>query len=60
MEIKKKLYEIENKENLSEAEKEANDEYLRELVRVLNKKEKYGLYDRHDFDYYGIRDRKFI
>ena len=26
------------------------------MVRILNKKEKYGLYDRHDFDYYGIRD----
>ena len=36
--IKKKLYEIENKENLSKAEKEKNDEYLRKLVRILNKK----------------------
>ena len=60
MEIKKKLYEIENNEDLSEAEKEENDEYLRKLVRILNNKEKYGLYDRDDFDYYGIRDRKFI
>ena len=55
-EIKEKLYEIEHKENLSEAEKEENDEYLRKLVRILNNKEKYGLYDRDDFDYYGIRD----
>ena len=55
-EIKKKLYEIENNEDLSEAEKEENDEYLRKLVRILNNKEKYGLYDRDDFDYYGIRD----
>ena len=55
-EIKKKLYEIENNEDLSEAEKEENDEYLRKLVRNLNNKEKYGLYDRDDFDYYGIRD----
>ena len=60
MEIKEKLYEIENNEDLSEAEKEENDEYLRKLVRILNNKEKYGLYDRDDFDYYGIRDRKFI
>ena len=29
-----------------------------EKVRILNKKEKYGLYDRDDFDYYGIRDKK--
>ena len=55
-EIKKKLYEIEHKENLSKAEKEENDEYLRKLVRNLNNKEKYSPYDRDDFDYYGIRD----
>ena len=42
-EIKEKLYEIENNEDLSEAEKEENDEYLRKLVRILNNKEKYGL-----------------
>ena len=55
-EIKEKLYEIEHNENLSEAEKEENDEYLRKLVRVLNNKKKCGLYDRDDFNYYGIRD----
>ena len=55
-EIKEKHYEIEHKENLSEAEKEENDEYLRKLVRNLNDKEKYSLYDRDDFDYYGIRN----
>ena len=43
-------------EDLSEAEKEENDEYLRKLVRNLNNKEKYSPYDRDDFDYYGIRD----
>ena len=59
-EIKEKLYEIEHMENLSEAEQEENDEYLRKLERVLNNKEKYGLYDRDDFDYCGIRDRRFI
>ena len=37
-----------------EAEKEENDEYLRKLVRILNK-EKYGLYDHDDFDYCGIK-----
>ena len=58
--IKEKLYEIEHNENLSEAEKEENDEYLRKLVRILNSKEKYGLYDRDDFDYYGIRDTKSL
>ena len=43
-------------EDLSEAEKEENDEYLRKLVRNLNNKEKYSLYDRDDFDCYGVRD----
>ena len=55
-EIKNILYEIENKENLSEAEKEENDEYLTKLVRTLDKKEKYCSYDCDDPDYYGIRD----
>ena len=55
-EIKKKLYEIENSEDLSEAEKEKNDEYLRKLVRNLNNTRKYHLYDHDDLDYYGIRD----
>ena len=60
-EIKKKLYEIENNQDLSEAEKEENDEYLRKFVRNLNNKEKYSPYDCDDFDYYGIRDiQKFI
>ena len=51
-EIKEKLYEIEHNENLLEE----NDEYLRKLVRILNDKEEHSLYDRDDFDYYGIRD----
>ena len=60
-EIKKKLYEIENNQDLSEAKKEENDEYLRKFVRNLNNKEKYSPYDCDDFDYYGIRDiQKFI
>ena len=55
-EIKRKLYEIENNEDLSEVEKEENDEYFRKLVRSLNNKEKSSLYDCDDFDYYEIRD----
>ena len=55
-EINRKLYETENNEDLSEAEKEENDKYLRKLVRNLNNKEKYNLYDHDDFDYYGIRN----
>ena len=55
-EIKKKVYEIENKKNLSEREKEEIDEYLTKLIRDLNKKEEYRYNDRDDPDYYGIRD----
>ena len=47
-EIKKKFYEIENNEDLSEAEKENIDEYLRKLVKNLNNKEIYTPYDRDD------------
>ena len=55
-EIKKKLYEIENGENLSEQEKEEINEYLTNLVRYLNKKEEYRYQDRDDLDYYGDVD----
>ena len=51
-EIKDKLYKIEHQRNISEEEQE----YLRKLVRILNDKEEHSLYDRDDFDYYGIRD----
>ena len=59
-EIKDKLYKIEHQRNISEAEKEENDGYLRKLVRILNDKEKHSPYDRDDLDSYGIRDRKLI
>ena len=55
-EIKDKLYKIEHQRNISEAEKEENDQHLRKIVRILNDKEEYSLYDCDDFDYYGIRD----
>ena len=54
--IKKELYEIENKKNLSDMEKEWIDDNLLELVNKLNKKEKYRYHDRDDLDYHGIRD----
>ena len=57
-EIKENFYEIEHNENLSEAEKKENDEYLRELVRILNDKEKRSPYDPDGLDYYGKRDFK--
>ena len=37
-EIKDKFYKTEHQRNISEAEKEENDEYLRKLVRILNNK----------------------
>ena len=52
----KKLYEIENKKDLSKLEKEETNEYLTELERILYKKEKYRYPDRDDPDYYGIRE----
>ena len=52
--IKKELYEIENKTNLSDKEKEKIDDNLLKLVNKLNKKEKY--HDRDDLDYHGLRD----
>ena len=54
--IKKELYEIENKKNLSDKEKEKIDDNLLKLVNKLNKKEKYRYHDRDDLDYHGIRD----
>ena len=55
-EIKDKLYEIEHQRNISEAEKEENDEYLRKLVRILNNKEKYRPGNGDDFDNNGITE----
>ena len=55
-EIQKELYEIENKKNLLDKEKEKNYNNLVELVRTLDKKEKYKYHDRDDLDYNGIRD----
>ena len=42
--------------NLSDKEKEKIYDDLLELVKTLDKKEKYKYHDRNDLDYYGIRD----
>ena len=55
-EIRKNLCRKENKENLSELQKEEIDEYLTKLVRIHNKKEEYSHHDRDDPDYSGIRN----
>ena len=54
--IKKEFYEIEDKTNLSDKEKEKIDDNLLELVNKLNKKEKHRDHDLDDLDYHGIRD----
>ena len=54
--IKRMPYEIEKKENLSDKEKEKIYDDLVELVKTLDKKEKYKYHDRDDLDYHGIRD----
>ena len=54
--IKKELYEVERKKNLSDKEKEKIDDNLYELVNKLNKKEKYRYHDHDDLDCHGIRD----
>ena len=58
--IKKEPYEIENKKNLSDKEKEKNYDNIVELVNKLNKKEKYKYHDRDDLDYHGIRDMENV
>ena len=55
-EIKKELYEVEKKKNLSDKEKEKNYDYLVNLTNTLYKKEKYQCHDRDDLDYYGTKD----
>ena len=54
--VKKKLYEIETKKDLSRLQKEEINEYLTKFERILNEKEKYYYHDRDDLDYYGIRE----
>ena len=54
-EIKKKLYQIEKKQNLSDNEKEKIYDHLVELVNTFDKKEEQKHSDHDDLDYFGIR-----
>ena len=54
--IKKELYEIEKKQNLSDNEKEEIYDHLVELVNTFDKKEEYKHSDHDDLDYFGIRE----
>ena len=46
----------ENQKNPSDKENEKNYNTLVELVRTLDKNEKYEYHGRDDLDYHGIRD----
>ena len=54
--IKKELYEIEKKQNLSDNEKEKIYDHLVKLVNTLDKKEENKYTNRDDLDYFGITD----
>ena len=54
--IKKELYEIEKKQNLSDSEKEEIYDHLIELLNTLDKKEEHKLSDHDELDYFGIRE----
>ena len=55
--IKRELYDTEKKKNLSKRKKkEKIYNQLVELVNTIDKKETYQYHDRHDLDYYEIRD----
>ena len=55
-EIKKELYEIEKKQNLSDNEKEKIYDDLVKLANTLDKKEEHKHSDHDDLDYFGIRE----
>ena len=54
-EIKKELYEIEKKQNLSDNEKEKIYDDLVKLANTLDKKEEHKHSDHDDLDYFGIK-----
>ena len=54
--IKKELYKMEKKQNLSYNEKEKIYDHLVELVNTFDKKEEYKHSDHNDLDYFGIRE----
>ena len=54
--IKKELYEIEKKGNLSDNKKEEIYDHLVKLVKNFDKKEEYKHSDHDDLDYFGIKE----
>ena len=59
-EIKKELYEIEKKQNLSDNEKEKICDHLVKLANTLNKKEGYKRRHHDDEDYFGIKELEHL
>ena len=55
-EIKKELYEIEKKQNLSDNENENNYDHLVELINTFDKKDQYKHSNHEDLDYFRIRE----
>ena len=55
-EIKKELYEIEKKQNLSDNENENIYDHLVELVNTFDKKDQYKHSNHEDLDYFRIRE----
>ena len=54
--IKKELYEVEIKQNLSDNEKEEIYDHLVKLINTLDKKEEHEHSDCGDLDYFGIKE----
>ena len=54
--IKKELYEIEKRQNLSDNEKEKIYDHLVKLANTLDKKEEHNHRDHDDLGYFGIRE----
>ena len=58
--IKKELYEIENKTELTNTEKDRTHNCLIKIVNDLSEKNKYRHTGYDDHDYYGIRDIELL
>ena len=58
--IKKELYEIEKRQNLSDNEKEKIYDHLVKLANTLDKKKEHKHSDHGDLDYFGIRELEKI
>ena len=59
-EIKKELYEIEKKQNLSDNEKEKIYDHLVKLANKFDKKEEYKRNNRDGYYYFGIKELKIL